>query len=134
MNLLFYLHKIKFKNISTLLIKKNHINNLKNIKIYNSSFLYLDFFKYIKIENNCIEVNIKTNPRVLGKSNWTILKKIKMFLILFYFKLSSIKYLYFFLSLFFLYKENYFFILIFVLLEYYFIYNDKQKFYYKVYD
>ena len=77
---------------------------------------------------------LKQTQEFLGKSNWTILKKIKMFLILFYFKLSSIKYLYFFLSLFFLYKENYFFILIFVLLECYFIYNDKQKFYYKVYD
>ena len=133
-HLLFYTHKIKFKNISTILIKKNHINNLKNIKIYNSSFLYLELLKNIKYQKKCLEVKIKSNPRVLGKSNWTIFKKIKLFLILFYFKLSSIKLFYFFLSLFFLYKENYFFILIFGLLECYFIYNYKKKFYYKLYD
>ena len=43
------IYNIKYKNICSLLVNKGHFFKTKNIKIKNSSFIYLDLLKNINL-------------------------------------------------------------------------------------
>lgn len=124
-NMFSFIYKIKYKNICSLLINKNHFFKNKSIKIKNSSFIYLDLLKNINLSKTT-EKKIATKNRKIGRSNWTLFKKIKLLLNLFFFRSSNVKIFMYLISILLVFETLYF-LLVLIVLECYFQISERKK-------
>ncbi len=119
------IYNIKYKNICSLLVNKSHFFKTKNIKIKNSSFIYLDLLKNINLSKT-VEKKIVTKNRKIGQSNWTLFKKIKLLLNLFFFRSLNVKIFMYLISILLVFKSFYF-LLVLIVLECYFQISERKK-------